>query len=378
MSSDKIIITQYSHISCADDLAQQYTGLRRHFFGKDYEWAGKLSPSSEDSLSYFLKKYPHYHQLDRTVHLALLCADKINIASKNNLSKTGVNIGSSRGATHLLEKGYDYFLKENTVPPHTSPYTSLGNISSWVGQHLQTKGIQFSHSMTCSTSLLSIANGVAWIKANLANQMLVGGSEAPLTPFTLAQSKALRIYSRETEIPCLAGAEHKNSNTMVLGEGAGIVLLEKENAENTHHSLGYIAGIGYASETISSATGISPNAENLQKSMRMALQDAHINAVDVIITHTPGTKKGDASEMQAIRAVFREKVPYITNNKWKIGHTFGASGILSLIYGLEMFLKKEVFSTPWEDPYKGKKPPRTILINGAGFGGNAVSIIIRA
>ena len=372
----KIIITKYNQISCVESFSQTETGLSKNKIGEATEWSGEISAKKEKQLEILLKENPNYEKLDRTVQLALLCASEMDFSNIKKDLKIGVNIGSSRGATHLLEKEVTHFLQENKVDILTSPATSLGNLSSWVGQHLGFNGIRFSHSMTCSTSLLSVVNAVAWLKSNMADKMLAGGVEAPLTPFTVAQSKALRIYSREEEIPSLAGKLDKKSNTMVLGEGAGLLLLEKENKGNQSEKLAEIAGIGYASEPLTSATGITENAENFQQSMRMALEQANLETVDAIITHTPGTRKGDQAEWNAVKSAFPQ-LPFVTNNKWKVGHTFGAAGVLSLIYGLEMMINNQYYLSPWDNKPKENKPINTVLVNAAGFGGNAVSIIIK-
>jgi 3-oxoacyl-(acyl-carrier-protein) synthase len=80
-----------------------------------------------------------------------------------------------------------------------SPTTTLGNISSWVAHDLQSSGPEISHSITCSTALHALLNGVAWLKAGMADKFLVGGTEAPLTDFTIAQMRALKIYSNSAE-----------------------------------------------------------------------------------------------------------------------------------------------------------------------------------
>ncbi|QAR31365.1 hypothetical protein EQP59_08435 [Ornithobacterium rhinotracheale] len=374
--NSKIIVTQYAQASCLNDLSEPNSGLAKHLIGKETAWGGKLTPKMEEKLQRLLAQNPNYQKLDRTVHLALLCARAFNFNPEDQNLKIGVNIGSSRGATHKLESEFEAFFNQENIDILTSPTTSLGNISSWVGQDLGLHGIQFSHSMTCSTSLLSVANAVAWLRANMTDKMLAGGAEAPLTPFTLAQSKALRIYSRELETPCRAGDLSKLQNTMVLGEGAGLLLLEKENAENKDQKIVEIAGIGYASEPLTSATSISSEAQHFQASMRQAI--AHSSEpIDVVITHTPGTRKGDLAEYEAVKAVFGEQMPLITNNKWKIGHTFGAAGVLSLIYGIKMIKNQSFYALPWGGDISPGRPIKNILINAAGFGGNAVSVLIK-
>ena len=95
-------------------------------------------------------------------------------------------------------------------------------------------------------------------------------------------------------------------------------------------------GLGYAMEPLSSPTSISTEGIGLQKAMKMALEEADLTQVDVLVSHTPGTIRGDQAEYQAIKTVFPHRLPAITNNKWKIGHTLGASGALSLELALLM------------------------------------------
>jgi 3-oxoacyl-(acyl-carrier-protein) synthase len=92
--------------------------------------------------------------------------------------------------------------------------------------------------------------------------------------------------------------------------------------------------------------------------------------------HAPGTIKGDLTELRAIEKVFGEQMPLLTTNKWKIGHTFGASGILSLELALLMMKHDSFVGVPFAKQSKQIKPLRKILINAVGFGGNAVSILI--
>jgi len=285
----------------------------------------------------------------------------------------GINIGSSRGATDLFEKHHSHFLETGKATVQSSPSTTLGNISTWVAQDLKSAGPDISHSITCSTALHAVLNGVAWLRAGMANKFLVGGSEAPLTPFTVAQMQAMKIYSTsEDAFACRALDMDKKTSTMVLGEGAAIACLE---AGYNAKALAVIEGIGYATETLSHSVSISAEADCMQKSMRMALGDFRPDEVDVIVMHAPGTVKGDAGELAAIKSVFGESLPLLTTNKWKIGHTFGASGLLSLEMALLMLQNDTFIPSPFY-PQKQTKPLRRILVNAVGFGGNAVSILI--
>ena len=257
----------------------------------------------------------------------------------------------------------------------SSPSTTLGNISSWVGQDLQSNGVQFSHSITCSSALHAVLNAVAWLQSNMASHFLVGGSEAALTPFTIAQMQALKLYSKETfPYPCKSLDFSKKNNTLVLGEGAVMAALSKEKTKNT---IAKISGIGFATEPLKNAVSLSDDGICLEKSMQMAMQNHTLESIDVIIMHAPGTKQGDKSEYQAVQKIFGSNLPLLTSNKWKIGHTFGASGLFSVEMAVLILQYQYFIDVPFIQLNKNiDRPLRKILINAVGFGGNAVSVLV--
>ena len=316
-----------------------------------------------------------YKSLDKSVLYAMAASRQaMKNAGWTPNDVFGINIGSSRGATDLFEKHYQEYLKTGKAQTLASPTTTLGNISSWVAHDLQSSGPEISHSITCSTALHAVLNGVAWLRAGMADKFLVGGSEAPLTDFTIAQMRALKIYSNSTEeYPNRAFDLEKKQNTMILGEGAGICCLEIGKKEN---ALAYIEGIGYATEILEHSISISAEANCFQKSMKMAFQNIDLSEVDAIVMHAPGTIKGDLTEYKAIQKVFGESLPLLTTNKWKIGHTFGASGILSMELAILMMQHNKFIGVPFAEAQIQTKPIKKVLINAVGFGGNAVSILL--
>ena len=317
-----------------------------------------------------------YKALDETVLLSILVSRQaIKKAGWKTGNDFGINIGSSRGATQLFEKHYKEFLETGKTSTLASPTTTLGNISSWVAHDLKNNGPEITHSITCSTALHAVLNAVAWLQSGMATQFLVGGSEAPLTAFTIAQMNALKIYSKEedTAHPCKSFDLNKTKNTMVLGEGASAACLELGEHQN---ALAYIEGIGYATDDIEHNISISDEANCFQKSMKMALQNTKLEEVDAIVMHMPGTKKGDSSEYKAICKLFGENHPMLTTNKWKVGHTFGTSGMLNLELAILMMQHNKFIEVPFAEKQTQRKELKKVLINAVGFGGNAVSILL--
>ena len=338
-------------------------------------WVAQLTNEDKIAIENIKSSDSKYKNLDLSVLYTLFVArkamEKIDWKSSDNF---GINIGSSRGATSLFEKYHQEFLETGKSSTLSSPTTTLGNISSWIAHDLQSNGPEISHSITCSTGLHSLLNGVAWLQSGMSEKFMIGASEAALTDFTVAQMQALKVYSKEEgKYPCKAFDLEKKKNTMVLGEAASVFCLEKGIKNN---AIAYIKGVGFATEVLKHNTSVTADAECFQKSMKMALKDISIDDVDVIVMHAPGTIKGDQSEINAIQKVFNNKTPFLTTNKWKIGHTFGASGLLSLELAILMLQHQKAIEVPFAIKQNHPKNIKHILVNAVGFGGNAVSVLI--
>jgi len=360
-----------------------------HFLDHKNTLVAKLDENSKELIEALKYSDIKYKSLDNSVLYAMAASRKaMQNAGWTTNDVFGINIGSSRGATDLFEKHYQEYLETGKAQTLASPTTTLGNISSWVAHDLQSSGPEISHSITCSTALHALLNGVAWLRAGMTDKFLVGGSEAPLTDFTIGQMRALKIYSRNEDVyPNRALDLVKLQNTLILGEGAAVCCLESGRKDN---ALAFIEGIGYATEILEHNISISAEATCFQKSMKMALQNTDLSEVDVIVMHAPGTRAGDLTEYKAIQKVFTLSVPpsaagdadlpMLTTNKWKIGHTFGASGMLSIEMGILMMQHQEFIGVPFlTNPVRVSNPDRVIkkvLVNSVGFGGNAVSILL--
>ena len=386
MQHEPIYITALSSISpLGTSLKEVWENYKRpdHFLGeKIYDnipaWGASLTEDTQHMILTLANSDTKYKNLDPTVLYAIYAARETISQAGWEEGDFGVNIGSSRGATALFEKYHKEFIQKGEASTLSSPTTTLGNISSWVAHDLQTQGPEISHSITCSTALHSLLNGVAWLKSGMANKFLVGGSEAPLTPFTIAQMKALKIYSRFERndpegYPCRAFDLDKKQNSMVLGEGASMACLEKGNLDN---ALARIEGLGYATEILEHNISISSDAVCFQRSMAMALGKTAPNEVDAVVMHAPGTIKGDLSEVAAIKKIFGKDMPALTTNKWKVGHSFGASGMLSLELAVLMLLHQEFIGVPYVKYDAMPKHIKKVMVNAVGFGGNAVSVLL--
>ena len=383
---EKIIITGMGSISSMGSTQEeiwknydtQTTRITPCCFNNCDTWVGKLHPNQEELLKNLRKENPQFRRLDKTVLLSIISARQaVKNAGWGEEKNISINLGSSRGATQLFEKYHSNFIqnKDDRLTPLVSPTTTLGNISSWVAYDIGSKGASFSHSITCSTALHSVLNGIAWLTSGMTTKFIAGGAEAPLSDFTIAQMRALRIYSEEIgSFPSLPIEKNKKTNSLVLGEAAAVFCLEKDKGQ---HRQATIQGFGFSTELIEHNVSLSAEAECLKEAMKMALKNANLETVDSIVMHAPGTLKGDESEYKAIQHLFGEKIPHLISTKYTTGHTFGASGAISIELAILMLKNKKLINLPYESFSAGNKNnPTNIMVNATGFGGNAVSIIL--
>jgi len=358
------------------EVLKQYKTATSHFsklrWNQKTVQAAQLKASSLTELDSISKENNRYRDLDKSVLMAMY-ASRLAIANLDfNPESTGINLGSSRGATGLFEKHHKDFLEGKPLSPLASPTTTLGNLSSWVAQDIGVEGPNINHSITCSTALHAMLNAKAWLEAGMSDLFLVGGAEAPLTEFTVAQMQSLKLYSTlDTGYPCESLKLDKLKNSLVLGEGAAMAAMSR----SPKNALAQITGFGFATEQITHNISISSDAKCFQKSMKMALDEAGRKEVDAVVLHAPGTKKGDNAEVKAIQNTFNTQ-PLLTTNKWKLGHTFGASGMLSVEMALLMLKTGEFFENPFYPYAKQTSEITSVMVNAVGFGGNAVSILL--
>ncbi|TGE29263.1 beta-ketoacyl synthase N-terminal-like domain-containing protein [Hymenobacter metallicola] len=391
-ASDSLIIIRGRGRVAAVGLDWAAATFQSRSLGSHTLAVGGIPEAVEQALQLLRKQTASYRQLDRTVLLALLAARQATAAAgwlPQPAPALGVSIGSSRGATGRLEQFHEDFLADGTVPAAASPLTTLGNVASWVAYDAGTAGgAALSHSSTCSSAFQALGNAVAWLRAGMAERFLAGGTEAPLTDFTLAQMQALGIYSpfAAADFPCRPGAGRPS--TFVLGEGAAVFALEKisraalhaERAQQPAAPVFCLEGVGFGFEAIGSKTGLSADGQHFQTAMREALWQAGAapETVDAVVLHSPGTPAGDASERRALHAVFGETLPDLVSNKWRIGHTLGASAALSLDFACHLLTAQAWPPAPFPTDLTPAptRPIRRVLINAAGFGGNAASAVV--
>lgn len=307
-----------------------------------------------------LANFVETNEPDRASVLALHAAEQAINQAGWQAEDFSIIVGCSRGPTVSWEESYDEFREHGEVKPLTSPRTTLGSIGFAIGKYFGTSALASSLSVTCSSGMHAILHGVALLRAGMARRVLVGGAEAPLTSFTLRQLEALRIYAGIPEVGTHACRPFAApASGMVVGEGAAFLALAREDVSGTNVPRVSLKALSFTQENSPTATGISAKGEGLQKTMDEVFREH--GSPDLLIAHAPGTKRGDAAEVAAIKAVFGNQSPLVTSYKWATGHTFGASGPLAITAALAAIEAGDV---------------DTALINATGFGGNVVSVLV--
>lgn len=327
----------------------------------------------QSALSDLLLEYPQFQNHDRSVSLALLAAREALTTADWKKNTFAILAGSSRGPTMAWEAAHQGHQNGKPLRSHTSPLTTLGSLGFALASFFQQSGLASTQSVTCSSGLHALVHGLALIRAGMEEQVLVGGAEAPLTPFTVAQMQAMRLLA--TEEPCQPMGQ--NSQGMQLGEGAAFFCLSPKGTTAVHPR---ILGIGVAQEWAGTLSGISEEGDAFFNAMSLAIEEAAL-LPDLIIPHAPGTRRGDKAEQKAIRRLFENSAPPIYTTKWKTGHTLGASGTLGLDAALRLLHNMPCPPIPYAlknnwKAWNSSKRPRSVLVNASGFGGNAVSVLV--
>lgn len=313
---------------------------------------------------------------DRTSLLALHAADEAVQQAGWAGKDFSIIVGCSRGPTEQWEDGFRHFAETGSALPRTSPKTTLGSLGFALANYFGTASPASSMSMTCSSGMHAILHGIALLKAGMAERVLVGGAEAPITTFTLRQMEALRIYGvapTKREHACRPFSDPPTG--MVVGEGAAFLALSVDaDITGTGFEVG---GIAFAREHSPTPTGISADGQGLEKAMRGVIAEA--GWPDVIVAHAPGTKRGDQAEGKAVNSIYTTTTEdcCMTSFKWATGHTFGASGPLAITTAMEMMRARKYCPVPWQNTPSTPWALDSILVNATGFGGNVASVLVK-
>jgi 3-oxoacyl-[acyl-carrier-protein] synthase II len=309
----------------------------------------------------------------------------------------GVIIGSGIGGIRSFEDQHDVY--RSLGPSKISPFfipMFIGDIAAGlVSMRLQAKGPNYATVSACASSAHAIGDAFRIIQYGDADVMFAGGSEAAVTPMAIGGFANMGALSTRNESPASASRPFdKDRDGFVMGEGAGVVVLEELEHARRRGARIYGEIVGYrATGDAYHLTGQPDAHEGLQRAMRGALQDGGLvpTDVDYINAHGTSTPLNDPNESKGIEAVFGEHahVLSVSSTKSATGHMLGAAGSVEFI-ACALAMRDHMvpptinYSTP--DPEcvldytpntPRARPVNVAISNSSGFGGHNVSIALR-
>lgn len=274
--------------------------------------------------------------LDRFSQFAVIAAkaaidDAGLICGEQIMADAAAIIGSGCGGKHTDEVTYEQLYKQKCQRAHplTIPKGMPSAAASMVSIHCGIKGPAFSMASACASGSHAVIQAAMMIQSGIIDVAVVGASDAPFTYGLLKSWEALRVTSNDTCRPFCS-----DRSGIVLGEGAGMLILESEEHAKNRGARIYAELIGFG---MSSDAGhiTRPDVTSIAKSIQAALQHANINLdeVDYINAHGTATQINDVVETEAINLVFGDHTNNLTVSSTKSmhGHALGASSALELI-----------------------------------------------
>jgi 3-oxoacyl-[acyl-carrier-protein] synthase II len=339
-------------------------------------------------------------RLDRAIALALVAADEAIaqaglVVNDDNRERVGVVIGTGIGGIETLQRGAESLAEggPRRVHPFMIPMAICNMASGYVAIRHGLQGPNLCHVSACATGAHSIGEAARIVERGDADVVIAGGCEAPITSVGVAGFAAMRALSTRND-DCQAASRpfDRDRDGFVMGEGAGVLVLESEEHARARGATPIGVLLGYAATC--DATHVAQpteNAEGAQRCMRAALADADLapSDIDHLNAHATSTPMGDASEVRAIRAVFGAHAEQIAVSATKsmTGHMLGATGAVEAIFALraiETGILPPTINLDSTDPecqldHVANKARhqriRVALSNSFGFGGTNAALI---
>ncbi|HTK48149.1 MAG TPA: beta-ketoacyl-ACP synthase II [Gemmatimonadaceae bacterium] len=314
------------------------------------------------------------------------------------VDRTGVIIGSGIGGLKSFEEQHDVYRErgQSKISPFFIPMFIADIAAGVVSMRFNARGPNYATVSACSTSAHAIGDAFRTIQYGDADIIISGGAEATVTPMAIGGFANMTALSERNDSPATASRPFDlTRDGFVMGEGAGIVILEELEHARARGARIYGEVVGYrASADAYHLTGQLPEHEGLQRAMRGALADAGMrpDEVDYVNAHGTSTPLNDSNEAMAIAKVFGEAAQRvsISSTKSMTGHMLGAAGAVEFIAST-LAIRDGVapptinYCTP--DPACGDldftpnqaraREVRAALSNSAGFGGHNVSLVVK-
>jgi 3-oxoacyl-[acyl-carrier-protein] synthase II len=364
MSRRRVVVTGLGCVSPVGNTAQEswtrilagQSGIARithfdasafacHFAGevKNFNLDAYITPKEARTMDTFIH-YGVAAGLQAVADAGLATGDALD---EETSYRTGCLIGSGIGGLPLIENMRDELVARGPrrISPFFVPASIINMISGHVSMRCGFKGPNLAIATACSTGLHSIGEAGRIIEYGDADVMVAGGAEATISPLGLGGFAAMRALSTRNDDPQSASRPwDRDRDGFVLGEGAGVVVLEEYEFAKARGARIYAELVGYG-RSGDAGHMTAPNMDGPRRAMVSALRNAQINAdqVDYLNAHGTSTPLGDINETQAIKAGFGEhaKSLVVSSTKSMTGHLLGgAGGIESVFTVLSLYEQK--------------------------------------
>jgi 3-oxoacyl-[acyl-carrier-protein] synthase II len=334
---------------------------------------------------------------DRFIHFALAAArmaleDSGLTINAGNSERVGVSVGTAMGGIESIEKNHQLLLEgaRQQISPFFVPSFLCNMATGQLAIRFGARGANMCSVTACASGTHAIGDAFRVIQRGEADAMIAGGAEAAIRPLVFAGLEPVKVMSTRNEEPEKAS---RPFDGFIIGEGAGIVILEElEFAQSRGARVyGEVLGYGFNSDAYH-ITAPDPDGAGAASCMKMALDDAgiSIHQVDYINAHGTSTVLNDLSETRAIKNLFGElshRIP-ISSNKSMIGHMWAGAGVVEAIFCLLTINQSIIpptinYETP--DPecdldyvpnVARKAEVKIALSNSFGFGSTNGSLIL--
>jgi 3-oxoacyl-[acyl-carrier-protein] synthase-1 len=305
--------------------------------------------------------------------------------------RTGLVMGSGGPSTRAIVEAADIAREKGPkrVGPFAVPKAMSSTASATLATHFKIKGLNYSISAACATTNICIGHAAEQIAFGKQDVIFAGGCEELDWTLSVLFDAMGAMSSHYNDTPAVASrAFDRNRDGFVIAGGAGVLVLEDLEHAKARGAKIHAEVVGYAA-TSDGHDMVAPNGEGAARCMALALKEAGNRRIDYINPHATSTPIGDAKEIEAIRAVFGERIPPISATKSLSGHSLGAAGVHEAIYSLLMMRSGFIAASAHIDeldpafadiPIVRERQDDvsldTVLSNAFGFGGTNASLVL--
>ena len=400
MSNKRVVVTGYGIVSCIGDNKKEVLqslrdvksgishckeyeelGMRSHIHGKPKI---NIEENVDRKILRFMGEGAAYNYIAMKEAIEHSGLNEELISNVN----TGLVMGSGGPSTYQLQQAFDIAREKGVkkIGPYMVTRTMASGNSATLATPFKIKGVNYSISSACSTSLHCIGNAYDLIRHGQQEIVFAGGGEETHWTMSILFDAMGALSSKYNETPEVASRAYDSSRDgFVIGGGAGVLVVESLDSAKARGAniVAEIQGFGQTSDGYDM---VQPSGEGAVRCMQMATQG---RPVDYINAHGTSTPVGDMIELQGIKEVFGNNIPPTSSTKSLTGHSLGATGVQEAVYSLLMmendFMVESANITNLDEKAEGMNillenkndiKINSVLSNSFGFGGTNASIYL--